>query len=132
MNIGRSAIGQALMRPLIVVELEVVVQTRFQSRDRRILLDIEVLVFDAAPEALDKDIVKGAPAPVHTDADVGGLQFVAVTVLVPLGFSHDQVLVYIIAFQALIYSVVVIWGRIGLWQMNSSPRTPNAWVKEMG
>jgi hypothetical protein len=31
--------------------------------------------FDAAPEALDKDIVKGAATTIHADADVGGFQF---------------------------------------------------------
>ena len=49
MNIGWGVIGQALVLSFIVVDFEVVVQAMLQSRDGRILLDINVFVLDAAP-----------------------------------------------------------------------------------
>jgi hypothetical protein len=42
---------------------------------------------------------------------------VAVTVLAPFGFSRSEALAYIIAFQAVSYAVVIVWGSIGLWQL---------------
>jgi glycosyltransferase 2 family protein len=47
---------------------------------------------------------------------IGVYQVVAVLVLVPLGFSNTQALVYIVAFQAIIYGTVLVWGLLGLYQ----------------
>lgn len=52
-----------------------------------------------------------------TPGYVGVYQFVAVTILVPFGFAQSEALIYIIAFQAVSYFVVIIWGIIGLWQL---------------
>jgi uncharacterized protein (TIRG00374 family) len=51
-----------------------------------------------------------------TPGYVGIYQFVAVSVLTPLGFIRSQALAYIIVFQAAIYAVVTFWGSIGLWK----------------
>lgn len=50
-----------------------------------------------------------------TPGYVGVYQFVAVSVLVPLGFRQDEAVSYILVFQALSYAVVVVLGVVGLW-----------------
>lgn len=60
-----------------------------------------------------------ASAVPSTPGYVGVYQFVAVTVLVPFGFAQDQALVFILAYQAVTYAVVVIWGFLSLWRLNS-------------
>jgi hypothetical protein len=55
-------IAQRLMRPLAVVERKVFRQSNQQFTHAGIAIEVHVLVFDAAPQALDKDIVK-CPAP---------------------------------------------------------------------
>jgi uncharacterized protein (TIRG00374 family) len=51
-----------------------------------------------------------------TPGSVGVYQFVTVGVLVPFGFTSSDALVFIVAFQAVIYLSVVIWGGAGtLW-----------------
>jgi hypothetical protein len=55
-----------------------------------------------------------------TPGYVGVFQFVAVTVLVPFGFSRSEALAYILISQILNYLVVSFWGLLGLWQLNKS------------
>ena len=64
-----------------------------------------------------------ASAAPSTPGYVGVFQFVAVTVLVPFGFTHSHALAYIISYQAIIYVVVLIWGPIGLWRLNGWSRS---------
>lgn len=52
-----------------------------------------------------------------TPGYVGVYQFVAISVLVPFGISRSAALVYILAFQAVSYTVVITWGLIGLWRL---------------
>ncbi|MCQ3930221.1 MAG: hypothetical protein DPW16_07155 [Chloroflexi bacterium] len=59
-----------------------------------------------------------ASAAPSTPGYVGIFQFVAVTVLVPFGFSRDEALVYIISFQAITYVIVLTWGLTGWWWLN--------------
>ncbi|MBI5931095.1 MAG: flippase-like domain-containing protein [Chloroflexi bacterium] len=59
-----------------------------------------------------------ASAAPSTPGYVGIFQFVAVTVLVPFGFTRDEALVYIISFQAITYFIVLTWGLTGLWWLN--------------
>jgi uncharacterized protein (TIRG00374 family) len=54
-----------------------------------------------------------------TPGYVGIFQFVAVTVLAPFGFSRTQALAFIIAYQALTYTLVTFWGLLSLWLMRS-------------
>jgi glycosyltransferase 2 family protein len=56
-----------------------------------------------------------ASAVPSTPGYVGVYQFVAVTVLVPFGFSRDQALVQIIGLQGIAYGVEIVWGTLGLW-----------------
>ena len=60
-----------------------------------------------------------ASAVPSTPGYIGIYQFVAVTVLAPFDFSQSEALAYIIAFQALAYSVVSVWGFLGLWQLGA-------------
>jgi glycosyltransferase 2 family protein len=55
-----------------------------------------------------------------TPGYVGVYQFVAVTVLVPFGFSPSQALAYILISQVLGYLLTGFWGLLGLWQLNRS------------
>lgn len=64
-----------------------------------------------------------ASAAPSTPGYVGVFQFVAVTVLVPFGFTHAQALAYIISYQAVIYVVVLVWGPIGLWRLHGWSRS---------
>jgi uncharacterized protein (TIRG00374 family) len=62
-----------------------------------------------------------ASAAPSTPGYVGIFQFVAVTVLAPFGFSREAALAYIIAVQAVMYVVVIVWGGLGLWALGVRP-----------
>jgi len=53
-----------------------------------------------------------------TPGYLGVYQFVAVSVLMPFGFSRSDALVYILISQILNYIIVSFWGLLGLWQIN--------------
>jgi len=55
-----------------------------------------------------------------TPGYIGVYQFVAVTVLVPFGFSKPDALAYILISQVIGYLVISFWGLIGLWQINKA------------
>jgi uncharacterized protein (TIRG00374 family) len=48
-----------------------------------------------------------------TPGYIGIYQFVAVTVLVPVGFSRTDAIAYILVAQALSYVVIGVWGAVG-------------------
>lgn len=52
-----------------------------------------------------------------TPGYVGMYQFVAVNVLTPFDFTRSQALLYILAFQAVMYAVAILWGGLGLWRL---------------
>ena len=52
-----------------------------------------------------------------TPGYIGVFQFVAVSVLIPFGFSHADSLAYIIIIQISGYLLVTLLGLIGLWQV---------------
>jgi len=56
-----------------------------------------------------------------TPGYIGVYQFVAVSVLVPFGFSRPAALAYILISQVVGYLIVSFWGLIGLWQVNRAP-----------
>jgi hypothetical protein len=58
-----------------------------------------------------------ASAVPSTPGYVGIFQFVAVTVLVPFGFSRDQALAYILVFQGMTYTAVLLWGTLSMWRI---------------
>ncbi len=62
------------MRPFVVVEAEVAVETAQRVSDRLVVVEINLLPFDRAPEAFDEDVVQRPPAPIPTDLDACLLQ----------------------------------------------------------
>ena len=60
-----------------------------------------------------------------TPGYVGVYQYVAVTVLVPFGFSKPDALAYILISQILGYLVVTFWGLIGLSQIRVGIKNPS-------
>lgn len=62
------------MRSLRVVEAEIPSQTTDHGGNCLIVVEVQVLVFDAAPEPLDEDVVEHAPVAIHTDLYAGGFQ----------------------------------------------------------
>jgi uncharacterized membrane protein YbhN (UPF0104 family) len=58
-----------------------------------------------------------------TPGYVGIYQFVAVTVLVPFGFSRTDAIAYILVAQAVSYVVIGFWGALGLLRYRRSRRS---------
>jgi hypothetical protein len=58
-----------------------------------------------------------------TPGYIGVYQFVAVSVLIPFGFSRANALAYILISQIFHYLLVSFWGLIGLWRINKSKPT---------
>ena len=64
------------MRSFVIVQVKIVTQTDIEAEDGLVFFDVDVLVFDRAPQPLDEDVVKDAAAAVHADLDAGCLQLV--------------------------------------------------------
>jgi hypothetical protein len=60
-------VGKRLVRPIFVVESKVRSQPDYQFTRLGVTLEINVLIFDAAPEAFDKDVIKGTASAIHPD-----------------------------------------------------------------
>jgi hypothetical protein len=58
------------MKPLPVVEVEVFVQTLDGLGDTFVVVQIDLFVFDAAPEPLNEDVVQCSATSIHTDGDL--------------------------------------------------------------
>lgn len=61
-----------------------------------------------------------------TPGYVGIYQFVAVSVLIPFGFSHDSAIALILVLQAIGYTVVLTFGLIAVRKLRSTPRASGA------
>jgi uncharacterized protein (TIRG00374 family) len=80
-----------------------------------------------APQAMLLLAALGLASAVPTTPGyVGVYQFVAVTVLVPLGFSRDQAFAQVIGLQGVAYGVEIVWGTLGLWYL-SGPQLVLPW-----
>lgn len=62
------------MRAQEIVFVEEAPQAIAQLGERGVLVQVDVLVFDRAPEAFDERVVERTAAAVHTDSDVALLQ----------------------------------------------------------
>lgn len=62
------------MRAGMVIELKVVMQALLERGNRVIVLQVNVFIFDCAPEVFDKDIVQGPTPPIHADCNIRCLQ----------------------------------------------------------
>jgi len=56
------------MDALVIIELEVAGKTHPRLARCGVLVEIDFLVFDRAPQAFGKDIIQGAAPPIHADA----------------------------------------------------------------
>lgn len=66
----RGFVVERLMKPLVVVEVEVFAQALDGLGHPFVVVQIDLFVFDAAPEPLDKDVVQCSTASIHTDGDL--------------------------------------------------------------
>ena len=73
-NSPRRAIAEALVLTLVVVEAEPGANAGLGLGHSRIGVEVDLLVLQAAPQSLDKDIVHASPLAVHTDGDLVALQ----------------------------------------------------------
>ncbi len=69
MNIGGHLVAETLVRTLVIVMLEVDMQAGSKLRYRGVLLYVDVLVLDCAPEPLNEDVIENPTAAVHTNAN---------------------------------------------------------------
>lgn len=94
-----------------------------------LLIGLEASAFGlhlALPNALLLLSVLGlASAAPSTPGYLGIYQFVAVTILVPLGFTRNEALIYIVAVQAINYVVGLVWGPLGLWRLGATGLQPS-------
>lgn len=62
-------VAQGLVRPVLVVEPEVVPKSLDAKEHIRVFLEIDFLVFDGALEPFDEDVIQGSAFAVHADPD---------------------------------------------------------------
>ena len=62
------------MEPFVIVEAEIRAQTRNSKCDALVILEINLLVLDRAPQPFDEDVVEDTPSAVHADPDPGALE----------------------------------------------------------
>ena len=58
------------MQPLSIVKPKISAQTGDGLRRRFVILDVDLLVFHAAPEPFDEDVVQRPASPIHADGDL--------------------------------------------------------------
>ena len=58
------------MRPFFIIELDVLMQTPPQLGHRFVVVEIDVLILQCAPEALDEDVVEDPTTTIHADTDL--------------------------------------------------------------
>jgi hypothetical protein len=73
-NLPRRAIAEALVLALLIVEIEPGTNTGFGLGHTRIDIEVDLLVFEASPQPLDKDVVHAPAITVHAYGDPGILQ----------------------------------------------------------
>ena len=62
------------MKPLLIVKVEIISQSTTSSRNRIIVVEINLLILDTAPKPLNEDIVKIAASAVPTDGNISGFE----------------------------------------------------------
>ena len=68
MSIKRSVFSS------VVIPLKELCETSPALGNRRIPFDVDIIMFDSSPEALDEDVVQGASLAVHADRDAVGFK----------------------------------------------------------
>jgi uncharacterized protein (TIRG00374 family) len=57
-----------------------------------------------------------------TPGAVGVYQFVAVTVMTPLGVSKSGALAFVLLYQGIVLCTLALWGLVGMWRLKVQPR----------
>ena len=73
-NLLGCAIAEALVLALVIVEAKPSTDAGLGLGDRRIGVEINLLVFEASPQPFDEDVVHAATLAVHADRDLVPLQ----------------------------------------------------------
>jgi len=73
-GLARCAVSQALVLALLTIKAEPGADAGLRFRDAGIGVEIDLLVFEAAPQPLDEDVVHVAALAVHADRDLVALQ----------------------------------------------------------
>src|ERR1700716_2833392 len=73
-NLLRCAITEALVLALCVVKVQPGANTGLGFGHTRISMEVDLLVFEAAPQPLDEDVVHAPALAVHADRDAMPLQ----------------------------------------------------------
>lgn len=81
-------------------------------------LDLSMSLSQALILLVGLGLSSAAPS---TPGYVGVYQFVAVTVLMPLGFTRNAALAFIVTFQGVTYATVIVFGLLGLWRLHRMP-----------
>ena len=68
-DLVRRPVTQRLMRPFIVIKLEIGEKMRPRCRDRLVVVKINLLVLDRPPEPLHKNVVVHPAAAIHAHSD---------------------------------------------------------------
>src|SRR6516162_831968 len=65
------AVAARLMKTALIVKGEIFADSGFRLAAIGVALQIDVLIFERAPDAFDEDVVHPAAAPAHRDAHAG-------------------------------------------------------------
>src|SRR6266511_2997924 len=65
----RGFVIERLVKPLTIVKSEIFSQARYGLGRVLVIVQVNLFVFDAAPESFDEDVVQRSTAPIHTDGD---------------------------------------------------------------
>jgi len=84
-GLTRRAIAQALVLALLVIKAEPGADAGLGLGDTGIGVEVDLLVFQAAPQPLDEDVVHVAALAIHADGDRVALQGVGEIVAGELG-----------------------------------------------
>ena len=71
MDFSRCPVAKALMRTFMVVEMEISQETQVQIHHGFVILEVDLLILEGAPQAFDEDVVSDSATAIHTDADIG-------------------------------------------------------------
>ena len=70
----RCSIIERLMKPLLIVKVEIVSQSTPSCSNGVIVVEIDLLILDTPPEPLNKDVVKIAASAVPTNGNLSRLK----------------------------------------------------------
>jgi hypothetical protein len=84
------------MKPLVVVELKVMGETRPRLARGSVIMQVDLLIFDGTLQALSEDVIESATATIHANLDLSvdeqsgvlGIGEVSALIAVPDGRSR--------------------------------------------